>query len=455
MAPSYSSGLVAARGRSAQSDSDTRRPDSISSQAPALGWWTRRCRSWLHQRLSSIAEGELHLSGVGVDASHHGDVGAGEHSAEQLQANVVVQDARFYRSAVEGGALGLAESYLRGEWDVDDLTALFRIFLRNRAALEGGAGRWRGAFAGGSRWLHWLRDNTLRGSRRNIAAHYDLGNDFYRLWLDETLAYSSAIFPRAEMSLADGSREKFDRICRKLELSPRDHVLEIGAGWGGFALHAAEHFGCEVTTTTISKAQWVGAAERFRQSASADRITLLDRDYRLLEGTYDKLVSIEMIEAVGFRHFDDYFRQCGRLLKPGGTLVLQAIVLPERRYHRYLRSVDFIQRYVFPGGCLPSVAEILASVGRTSDLRFVHMEDFAPHYAETLRRWRIAFTEGLPEIRRLGYSERLIRTWRYYLSYCEAAFAERVIGVVQMVFDQPNCRRDPVRLSQQAARFAG
>lgn len=371
-----------------------------------------------------------------------------------LESVVRIRSPRFYR-AVLGGSLGIAESYLRGEWDCDDLTTLFRIFLRNQSAWSKWSRRTGWLTGWWQRAWHAFRDNTRRGSRRNIAAHYDLGNDFYRLWLDETWAYSSAVFPHPSSSLTAGSLEKFDRICRKLELEPTDQLLEIGSGWGGFALRAAEQYGCRVTTTTISPAQREIAAQRFEQSPARSRLTLLDQDYRDLRGSFDKLVSIEMIEAVGHRHLDEYFRQCGQLLRPQGSMVLQAIVIPERRHAQYLRSVDFIQRYVFPGGCLPSLAAICESVGRSSDLRVVHVEDFAPHYAETLRQWRLRFNAQLAEVRRLGYDERLIRIWNYYLSYCEAGFAERSIGVVQVQLDKPLCRRDPARLSGLAAQPAG
>jgi cyclopropane-fatty-acyl-phospholipid synthase len=247
------------------------------------------------------------------------------------------------------------------------------------------------------------------------------------------------------------STEKFDRVCRKLDLGPNDHVLEIGTGWGGFALHAASNYGCRVTTTTISQQQFTAARERIDAAGLEDRIRLLGSDYRDLQGRFDKLASIEMIEAVGRRHFDTYFRRCGELLRPEGTFVLQAIVMPERGYDRYLRSVDFIQRYIFPGGCLPSVGAILESVGRTTDLRFVHAEDFAPHYAETLRRWRAAFQSQEDRVRSLGYDERFIRMWNYYLCYCEAAFEERSVGVVQLQFDKPQCKRDPLIIGRRAA----
>jgi cyclopropane-fatty-acyl-phospholipid synthase len=409
----------------------------------AFGRIDRVARRIVASQLSSLDHGRLVLrdpNGV-TTYGGHGD----------LHATLTVHRPRFFRHAVLGGTLSVAASYFDGDWDCDDLTSLFRIFLRNRESAERfdrGPGRVAGAV---HRVVHWLRSNTLAGSRRNIAAHYDLGNEFYRLWLDDSLAYSSGIFRGSEASLESASLEKFDRVCRKLDLQPADEVLEIGSGWGGFALHAATNYRCHVTTTTISERQFDLAAERVCASPASDRITLLKRDYRELRGEFDKLVSIEMIEAVGHGSFDTYFGRCSDLLRADGSFVLQAIVMPDRGYDRYLRSVDFIQRYVFPGGCLPSPGAILSSVGRSTDLRLVHVEDFAPHYAETLRRWRRAFESQIAAVRGLGYSDEFIRLWRYYLCYCEAAFEERYVGVVQMQFDKPRCRRDPLDLSERAA----
>jgi cyclopropane-fatty-acyl-phospholipid synthase len=289
------------------------------------------------------------------------------------------------------------------------------------------------------------------GSRRNIRAHYDLGNDFFQLWLDESLTYSCGIFLTPNSSMAEASIEKIDRLCRKLDLQPDDHLLEIGSGWGALAIHAAQNYGCRVTTTTISQEQHRVVRKRIDEAKLTDRVSLLSQDYRQLTGQFDKLVSVEMIEAVGHRFLDTFFRKCSELVRPDGTLVLQAIVLPERGYDQYLRNVDFIQRYIFPGGCLPSLGSILESSARTTDLRFVHAEDFAPHYATTLRNWRRSFDERLPEVRRQGYSQQFIRMWTYYLCYCEAVFEERHCGVLQIQFDKPGCRRDPIRLSERAA----
>lgn len=408
-----------------------------------LGFLSRVARRAVLMRLARLRRGRIVVN----DAD--GVSSCGELSG--LQASLRVHHARFFRRVASGGSLAAAEAYLRGDWDCDDLTTLFRIFLQNRQLAEHVDGGLSRLTRWGQRLLHGRRGNSRQGSRRNIAEHYDLGNDFFRLWLDETMAYSCGIFPTPETSLREASVEKFDRVCRKLDLLPCDEVLEIGAGWGGFAIHAAERYGCRVATTTISRQQFEAARQRIEAAGLADRVSLLEQDYRDLTGQFDKLVSIEMIEAVGLRYLDHFFRQCSNLLRPGGSMVLQAIVMPESRFERYSRSVDFIQRYVFPGGCLPSLSTILDAVGRSSDLRFVHAEDFSPHYAVTLRRWRQNFTNRLSDVRRLGYSEELIRLWNYYLCYCEAAFEERQIGVLQIQLDKPACRRDPLHVSRRAA----
>ncbi len=374
--------------------------------------------------------------------------------AADLQAEIQVIRPDFFRKTVWGGSLAAAESYIQGDWNCDDLTRLIRIFIRNSETADRLDGPLARLTSWGHRLFHRLRKNNRDGSRQNIVAHYDLGNDFFQLWLDESLAYSSGIFRRPDSSLAEASEEKFDRFCRKLQLLPSDQLLEIGTGWGGFALHATRRYGCQVTTTTISPQQFRAASQRVKQQQLEDRITLLQQDYRDLQGSYDKLVSIEMIEAVGHRYYDQFFQKCSGLLRPDGSMALQAIVMPERRYQQYLNSVEFIQRYIFPGGCLPSLSALLEAAGRSSDLRLVHVEDFAPHYAETLRRWKAAFFSRIDEVRALGYSPEFIRIWEYYLCYCEALFEERHISLLQLHFDKPRCRRDPQELSAQAAQTA-
>jgi len=409
-------------------------PATASKPANIVDHWARRA---LLGRIAQLRRGHITLEDA-TGATSLGEPG-------DLRVHCRVHQPRFFRQALLGGTLSVAESYLRGDWDCDDLTTLFRIFARNidtARCLDGGLAR---IAATGHRWRHWWQANSRSGSRRNIRAHYDLGNEFFRLWLDDTLAYSSGIFLTPEATLREASVEKFDRVCRKLDLRSTDRVLEIGSGWGGFALHAASNYQCCVTTTTISKEQFEAVGRRIDDAGLDDRIELLQQDYRDLTGAYDKLVSIEMLEAVGHRYLDAYFQRCGQLLRPDGSLVLQTIVMPERRHGRYLRSVDFIRRYIFPGGCLPSLGSILDSVGRTTDLRFVHAEDIAPHYAETARRWRRAFEQRSDEIRSLGYSSEFLRLWKYYLCYCEAVFEERHVGILQIQFDKPQCRRDALQ----------
>lgn len=415
--------------------------DSLTSSSLGIG--ARFAKRLVFKRLQGIGRGELVIR----DAS--GTTRFGDAAGQSVRIDVT--NARFYWAAVTNGAIGVAESYLKGDWNCDDLTALFRLFLRNQSTsneISRGIARWTAVLHS---WLHTLRRNSVGGSRRNIQKHYDLGNEFFRLWLDDSLAYSSGIFPTPGSTLAEASAEKFDRICRKLDLQPSDHLLEIGTGWGGFAIHAAKEYGCRVTTTTISHEQWILADERVRDAGLQRQITLVEQDYRALKGQYDKLASIEMIEAVGHRYLDTFFGQCGRLLRPKGTFVLQGILMPDRGYDTYLRSVDFIQQYVFPGGCLPSLGSIVGALSRSSTLRFVHAEEFAGHYAKTLRSWRNAFQDQLAAVRRLGYPERFIRLWNYYLCYCEAAFEERYIAVMQLQFDGDACRRDAIQISSKAA----
>lgn len=359
-------------------------------------------------------------------------------------AEIRVHDFRFYRQLALQGTLGAAEAYLDGWWSTDDLVSLFRLLASNSEVLfrmDGVLPRFR---RGLDVWSHFFRRNTLRGSQRNIAAHYDLGDDFYALFLDKTMTYSAGVFPHPDSSLAEASLEKYDRICRKLRLTPNNHLLEIGTGWGGFAQYAAKNYGCRVTTTTISSHQWRYARTRIQQAGLQERVTVLSEDYRKLTGCYDHIVSIEMIEAVGYEYLDHFFRQCSRLLRADGMLLLQAITIPDHRFTHYRRSVDFIQKYIFPGGCLPSLSALGNAVGRTTDLRFIHLEDFGIHYAETLSRWRKNFWRNIDQIRSLGFDERFIRMWHYYLCYCEAGFLDNQIGVVQVLLAKPKCHRRPL-----------
>jgi cyclopropane-fatty-acyl-phospholipid synthase len=356
------------------------------------------------------------------------------------QVQLTVNDFSFYADLAFGGSIGAGESYMAGAWMCNDLTDLIRLMVLNQDVLDGVEGsfpRFTGALRKG---LHWLNRNTRTGSRRNIGAHYDLGNDFFRLMLDETMMYSCALFETPQSTLRDASLAKLESICRKLNLGPNDHVLEIGTGWGGFALHAARHYGCRVTTTTISRNQYELALERVAAAGLSERITVLLEDYRDLSGTYDKLVSIEMIEAVGHQYFDTYFKQCSRLLAADGQMLLQAITITDQRYESAKDSVDFIQRYIFPGCTIPSVTALLQSITRASDLKLFHLEDIGAHYATTLRRWRENFFAHIDQVRAQGYPENFIRMWEFYLCYCEGGFAERALGDVHMLLVKPQTR---------------
>jgi cyclopropane-fatty-acyl-phospholipid synthase len=362
-----------------------------------------------------------------------------------VTARLRVFDPKFYRDIAFGGSIGAGEAYIQGHWACDELGDLLRILIRNREVLEtmdSGLGRLGAPL---QKLLHALNRNTRSGSRKNIAAHYDLGNDFYQLWLDRKMMYSSAYFDSPETSLEDAAVEKLDRICRKLDLSANDSVVEIGTGWGGFAIHAASHYGCHVTTTTISQQQYSYAKQAISDAGLEDRITLLFKDYRDLEGSFDKLVSIEMIEAVGHEYHDTYFRKCCELLKPEGQMLLQAITIADQRYDQYKTGVDFIKRYIFPGGCLTSVTDMTRTLTSQTDMRVIHLEDIGPHYATTLKRWHQRFLARIDEVRTLGYSESFIRMWQFYLAYCESAFTERAIGDVQMLIMRPGARRGHVR----------
>ena len=392
-------------------------------------------RRVVRARLKSLRNGQVVLTENG----RHETFGAVTDDLP-LTVQLTVNDPRFYSDIAFGGAVGAGESYIHGCWSCNELTTLVRILVKNRDVLLD--------MDGGTSYLtkplqkifHSLNRNTRNGSRRNIAAHYDLGNEFYALWLDKRMMYSSAIFENADTSLDVAAVAKLDRICRKLDLGPEDHVLEIGTGWGGFAIHAAENYGCRVTTTTISKQQHDYAKAAIARAGLESRINLLQSDYRDLEGQYDKLVSIEMIEAVGHEFHDTYFRKCRELLKRDGQMLLQAITIADQHYERAKNTVDFIKRFIFPGGCLTSVTAMSESLTRVTDMRIVNLEDIGPHYATTLQHWRERFFDSLDAVRGMGFSEEFIRMWEYYLCYCEGGFLERAIGNVQMLMMRPDAR---------------
>ena len=359
-----------------------------------------------------------------------------------------VHDPRFYTDLMMAGSNGAASAYRDAYWSCNNLTGLFQIMIRNLNTMD----NMEGGFASlGNGWLkrrHSLRSNTREGSRQNIQAHYDLGNDFFELMLDPTMTYSSAYFSAADSSLEEASIEKLDRICRRLKLQESDRVIEIGTGWGSFAIHAATHYGCHVTTTTISKQQFKLASQRIRKLGLHDKIDIQLSDYRDLSGKYDKLVSIEMIEAVGHEYLPAYFSVCSQLLEEDGQACIQAITMPDNRYKQYLRKSDFIQQYIFPGSCVPSLTALQNAVTIASDMRISQLEDFGLHYAKTLHLWREAFLSRVDAVRKLGYSDDFIRLWNYYLCYCEAGFLERYTGVTQIVLNKPACDRAALTKSQ-------
>ena len=403
------------------------------------GWLDRISRRGLLKILARIELGEILLE----DNTEKHSFGQATDDFP-LAAVVSVHDPLFYRMVLTGGNIGAGESYMAGFWTTDDLTRVIRIILRNQMVMTKMDTGWSRITAPLNKLFHMLRRNDRRGSRKNITAHYDLGNDFYGLFLDDTWTYSSGIFESNTSSLAEASIAKYDRICRKLNLTARDHILEIGTGWGGFAIHAATHYGCRVTTTTISEQQYELALQRIEMAGMSDRVELLKQDYRDLKGRYDKLVSIEMIEAVGHQYYTDFFNVCSNLLKPDGMMAIQAITIGDHVYDQHKLSVDFIKRYIFPGSCIPSITALHRAMAKSSDLRLFHMEDITPHYATTLRLWRERFFDNIEKVRSLGYPETFVRMWDFYLSYCEAGFAERYIGDVQMVFTKPLCRQEPI-----------
>jgi cyclopropane-fatty-acyl-phospholipid synthase len=359
----------------------------------------------------------------------------GRHS---LHVTLTIHDISVYRQLLFGGSIALADSYINGEWDTDDLTGLIRLAARNLAVLNKLENRFAGISKAFEKANHQLRSNDQSGSKSNILAHYDLGNDMYQRFLDETMMYSSAVYKNPEATLSEAQQHKLALICQRLQLTADDQVIEIGTGWGGFAIYAASHYGCHVTTTTISDAQFDEAQARIDAAGLSDKITLLKEDYRNLSGQYDKLVSIEMIEAVGYEYLPTFFAKCNDLLKPTGLMVLQAITFNDQNYQDYIDSVDFIQTHIFPGGCLLSNQELNNQFTQQTDMVIKQLHDYGFDYAHTLRDWRIAFMSQREEIKALGYDEAFIRLWSFYFCYCEGGFLERTIGVVQLTAVKPD-----------------
>ena len=390
-------------------------------------------KSGLQKKFKNLKMGHISIND-GDETFSFGD------SSSDEKVSVDIHSQEFYVMTGSGGALGIAEAYVAGYWSSDDVVKLFQIILRNRdilLSLEKGFAKLVKPI---NKMIHRGRQNTLKGSKENILAHYDLSNDFYKLWLDPSMTYSCAFFNNDSVTLEEASIEKLDRICRKLDLSEDDSVLEIGTGWGSFSIHAAKNYGCKVTTTTISDAQFDYARSRIKDEGLESKITLINKDYRDLDGKYDKIVSIEMIEAVGYEYIPDYFSKLSSLLKNNGLVALQGITYNDQNFEVYKNSVDFIKKYIFPGSCLISVAQIIDVIKKDTDLAMVDMEDITKHYAVTLNRWRKNFMDVIPKVKEMGYSQAFINMWEFYFLYCEAGFSERNIGDVQMIFAKSGSR---------------
>lgn len=369
------------------------------------------------------------------------------HGTDELDVTIEVHDPRFYPAIALRGSAGAGEAYMRGWWTArapNDAADVIELLLANYEALRSMEKSLAVLVKPARRVRYWLERNTKAGSKKNIHKHYDLSNEFFALWLDDSMTYSSAIFEPAGLSLADAQFEKLDRACRKLELSPADHLLEIGTGWGSMCIHAAKHYGCRVTTTTISERQHEVAARRIREAGLTNQITLVKQDYRDLEGTYDKLVSIEMIEAVGWQHLPVFMRRCCELLKPEGQALIQAITIAEGAYERAKRERDFLKQYIFPGSCLLSIGAITNAMRTTTDFGLFHAEDIGRHYATTLRQWRDTFWQQIDGVRALGFDETFVRMWDFYFLYCEGAFRARHAQNFQLLLTRTACKRGPV-----------
>ncbi|NOI69731.1 SAM-dependent methyltransferase [Vibrio owensii] len=361
----------------------------------------------------------------------------GDYNGEPVAATIEVKHPGFYSRLLQGGSIAAGEAYMDGWWDSPDLTALMKLMALNLRALDKleEQGSWLTKLL--YKFSHWSNRNSEENSRKNIHAHYDLGNNLYEAFLDTNMLYSSALYNRADDSLEQAQINKMDRLCQQLELKPTDHVVEIGTGWGAMAIYMAEQYGCQVTTTTISEEQHAYAEQKIKERGLEDKITLLKEDYRNLTGTYDKLVSIEMIEAVGKQFLPSYIKVCESLLKSGGLMAIQAITIADQRYDYYSNNVDFIQKYIFPGGFLPSVTSLTQATTKYSDLVTRDLFDIGLDYAKTLKEWHLRFNRAESEVRSFGYDDRFVRMWRYYLSYCEGGFLARTISAVHMTFQRP------------------
>ncbi len=361
----------------------------------------------------------------------------------EIEASVNIKNPVFFKRCILYGDIGFGEAYVEGEWETDNITNVIKWFLLNVENSPGISGSKSNHLALNllkfiNRFSHTKKTNSIRGSRKNISAHYDLNNEFFSLFLDKSMTYSSAYFKEKTMSLYDAQLAKYERLCRQLQLNANDHVLEIGSGWGGNAIYMAKHYGCKVTTLTISEEQRKLAVGRVREEGLSDKITVLLQDYRHITGSFSKIVSIEMLEAVGAEFYTTYFKKCAALLKKDGIFALQVITCPDSRFESLKNNVDWIQKHIFPGSLLPSVSEINKAVNATGDLTLVDLKDIGLHYAHTLSIWHREFNKKLDEVLKIGFDEYFIRKWNYYLCYCEAAFAMRNINVMQLVYTRPN-----------------
>lgn len=410
---------------------------SLSSDAPVMRGSHRFYRALLNRILAPMKAGRLHVVLPSGEEVFYGLDEPGPEAAIQIL------NPAFFKKCILYGDVGFGESYVDGDWETDDVAQVISWFVHNIENAPTVSGSKRGfSFTNllqvFNRLRHKARANSIAGSRRNISDHYDLSNDFFRLFLDRSMTYSCAWFGSPEQDLEAAQIEKYDRLCRKLKLTAADHVLEIGGGWGGFAVHAVKKYGCQVSSITVSEEQLKYARERIAAEGLADRIDFQLTDYRKVRGKFDKIVSIEMLEAVGHQYLNAYFRQCHKLLKKDGLLAIQVITCPDSRYERYRKGIDWMRKHIFPGGALPSIAAINRAINQTGDLHLHHLEEMGLHYARTLARWRENFNHQLDAVFAQGFDERFIRKWRYYLTYCEAAFRLRNITVVQAVYTRPN-----------------
>lgn len=420
-------------------------PGQLAAPRPLARPFIGLGRRILAATLQRLERGRLDLvDGDGVTT--YGDPAASTVVLEVLDPSV-------YAAIGLGGSIGAAEAYMDGLWRCSDLAGLVELLASNEEALsavEGPMTRW--LVEPLSRVGYWLQRNTRSGSRSNIRAHYDLGDDFFGLFLDPTMTYSCGIFENGARTLEQAQVEKIDRACRKLELTAGDHLLEVGTGWGALAIHAARNYGCRVTTTTISPRQHAFASRRVADAGLSGQIEVLQRDYRDLDGQYDKLVSVEMIEAVGQRFLPTFFEACSRLLKPEGMMLLQAIVIRDQHFEEAARTRDFLKKYIFPGSCLPSVSAMTDAILRRTDLGVFHLEEIGLHYADTLAQWRRQFFANEDKVRQLGFDDRFVRMWEFYLCYCEGTFRARRAGTVQMLLTKPLARRAPLGAGVGVAR---